>query len=316
MDWEKTIGVPEALDEAMAFIGGSSPYGDWETTYSTDIPLNYDANGLIIPDENGKRVLENEVTHYFFVNGTDVYDLWLYIHRCSRNIQEKLLKSAYIEGVTDIAAKESAAKEEAQALEKCRAVLEKVQSSTAYQIVTDRKNGEAALNETSTITRWGYGENRLEINKIPESGGYESVFGGLLWDGVSYEHDSQDVWKETDRWDHLDPWLSRFRWNENTVSYSDTLQDETGTTVMLRIDEPWADMEGLLPYYFVNMNFDADGRFRNAKITVNLLLENEIQETESIVSLESDLIAAEIDKEYCCATGNPIAGFFPETKGL
>lgn len=95
LDWEKTVGVPEALDEAMAFIGGSSTYGDWETTYSPDIPLNHDANGLIIPDENGKRVLENEVTHYFFVNGTDVYDLWLYINRCSRNIQEKLLKSAY-----------------------------------------------------------------------------------------------------------------------------------------------------------------------------------------------------------------------------
>ena len=96
-EWEKTIGVPEALDEGMGYIGSSSSYADFETTYFPDLPVNYNDAGEIIPDENGKYVIENEVTHYFFLNGDDVYDLWLYVNRLSEDMQIELLKSVSIQ---------------------------------------------------------------------------------------------------------------------------------------------------------------------------------------------------------------------------
>lgn len=94
--WQKAIGVPEAADESYAYISGGSLYADSETTYSPDLPLNYDADGKVIEDENGKIALENEVTHYFFLNENDVYDLWLYDNRIPEEIQIQLLTSAQI----------------------------------------------------------------------------------------------------------------------------------------------------------------------------------------------------------------------------
>ena len=96
-EWEKAIGVPEASDEKMGYIGGSSSYADFETTYFPDIPVNYNDFDEIIPDENGQYVLDYEVTHYFFLNGDNVYDLWLYNNRLSWEMQAELLKSVYIQ---------------------------------------------------------------------------------------------------------------------------------------------------------------------------------------------------------------------------
>jgi len=96
VEWQKSIGVPEAADPSMGYMGGDSLYGVWETTYFPDMPLNYDEKGNIIQDENGIFVLEHEVTHYFFVNGNNVYDLWLYNNRFSRDLQTWILQSVQI----------------------------------------------------------------------------------------------------------------------------------------------------------------------------------------------------------------------------
>ena len=105
--WQKAIGVPEASDESFAYMAGGSIYADSETTYSPDLPLNYDADGNIIEDENGKIVLENEVTHYFFMNGNDVYDLWLYDNRIREELQIQILDSVQI-GEAEASTAESA----------------------------------------------------------------------------------------------------------------------------------------------------------------------------------------------------------------
>ena len=99
-EWEQDIGVPEASEKEMAYFGGSSAYADYEITYFPDFPVKYDDHGEIIPDENGTYVIENEVTHYFFLNGDDVYDLWFYDNRLSTDMQIELLKSAYIQPPT------------------------------------------------------------------------------------------------------------------------------------------------------------------------------------------------------------------------
>lgn len=318
-DWEKSVGVPEASDEAMGYMDGGSLYGAWETTYFPDIPVNYDANGQIIQDENGKRVVENEVTHYFFVNGTDVYDLWLYKNRCSSNIQEKLLKSAYIKGVTDMDAKESAAMEEEQALEKCRAVLEAVQSGSCQIVIEETKShlGNSA-SHWSTANYYQDNGNWLKILDVdPES---EEIVDGeqytvrIAWmaaNGVRCSNEGKWGKAYTDiEWrvenetfsDKVKPWLASFQWND-AVAYMDTLTDENGECVMLRVDEHYLDSDEYDPHYFVNFNFDSDGNFVNAKLQVNLFRKNELAFTEAIVSMDPEAVNSEIQKEYQNAIG-------------
>ena len=96
-EWAASIGVPEALDTSMGHMGSSSAYADYEITYFPDIPVNYDDNFEIILDENGKYVIENEATHYFFLNGDHVYDVWFYNNRLSMDMQIKLLQSVNIQ---------------------------------------------------------------------------------------------------------------------------------------------------------------------------------------------------------------------------
>lgn len=90
-EWEMALGIPEALDETMSHYGGSSSYADYEVTYFHDGPANFDDIGEMT---SGKK---EQVTHYYFLNGDDVYDLWFYDDRLSGEMRSELLKSAYIQ---------------------------------------------------------------------------------------------------------------------------------------------------------------------------------------------------------------------------
>ena len=301
-DWMSEIGVPEANNTAMGYMSSSSEYADYEITYFPDIPVNRDENGNIIPDEQGTYVLEHEVTHYFFVDSTDVYDIWFYNNRIPNIMRETVLKTCYLDGITDIAAMQTALNEEIEALQQCHAVLETIQSNGACKIETKQENGPSALNETTLRTDWIHGSDRLINCLIPESGG-ASMFGGLLVDGAKYECDSAQQWREIADWEYTDPWLASFKWDESFVAYMDTLTDESGITVMLRIDQPFSEGEDQQPHYFVNFKFDVDDTFRNVYVQTNLFMNNAISKTESVVSLDAELIKAEIQKEYQKAIG-------------
>ena len=95
-EWEQALGIPEALDETMSHYGGSSSYADYEITYFLDAPTNFDDIGEMVPGE------KEQVTHYYFLNGDDVYDLWFYDNRLSGDMQMELLKSAYIQPPTTV----------------------------------------------------------------------------------------------------------------------------------------------------------------------------------------------------------------------
>ena len=274
--WQAAMGVPEA-SKPMAYMGGGSLYADYETTYSLDVALNYDENGNIIRDELGILALESEVTHYFFIHENDIYDIWHYDNRLPNKHQESLLKSCHIEGVTDIAAMESALNKEQKALEQCRWVLEQIQGSGACKIETKQKNGSAALNDTTLRTDWISGDDRLIICIIPESGGSSTV-GALRVNGEEYECNSERKWREITNWEWADSWLASFRWDDSVVSYMDTMTNESGTTVMLRIDQPFAEGEDQQPHYFVSFNYDTEGTFMNVYLQTNVFMSNTLSE--------------------------------------
>jgi len=308
--WQAAMGVPEA-SKPMAYMGGGSLYADYETTYSLDVALNYDENGNIIRDELGILALESEVTHYFFIHENDIYDIWLYDNRLPNKHQESLLKSCHIEGVTDIAAMESALNKEQKALEQCRWVLEQIQSSGACKIETKQKNGPAALNDTTLRTDWISGDDRLIICIIPESGGSSTV-GALRVSGEEYECNSERKWREITNWEWTDSWLASFQWDDSVVSYMDTMTNESGTTVMLRIDQPFAEGEDQQPHYFVSFNYDTEGTFMNVYLQTNVFMSNAISKTESVVSLDPERINADIQKEYLDANGETIKQQLPD----
>lgn len=289
--WQESIGVPEASDETFGYMSSSSEYADYEVDYFPDLP-----------ESQKDYVLDHEITHYFFVDGTDVYDLWFYNNRLPNILRETLLKSCYIESVTDIAARQEALNTEQEALEQCRMALEQIQSGGAFQIEARQQYGAFSLNETSLDTYWGSGEDRLYIAIMPDSGG-SSTHGGLLVDGVPYDCGSDREWREMQRWGWTDPWLARFRWDESVISYQDTMTRDNETSVMLRIDQPFTEGENEQPHYFVNFNFDGSGAFRNVYIQANVFTTYSITRTESIVSLDPDTVNAEIRQEYQKAMG-------------
>ncbi len=189
------------------------------------MPANRDENGNIIPDENGRKILDNSVTHYFFLNEADVYDLWLYDNRLPAKLQETLLKSCYIEGVTDLTAKQESLATEAEALAQCKGILEHIQASDGYRIHSDRHNtttgpnsialNDAQNDQSQTIT-WSAGEDQLSLTTVPESGG-SSSFGGLRKDGKFYTCDSRREWREVPQQNWREPWLATVQWDDSII---------------------------------------------------------------------------------------------------
>ena len=91
--------------------------------------------------------------------------------------------------------------------------------------------------------------------------------------------------------DSVKPWLASFQWGDS-VAYVDTLTDENGECVMLRVDEKYKDSDEYDPHYFLYLNFDPDGNFVNAQLQINLFSPNELSITESIVSLDPKTVKA------------------------
>ena len=301
------MGVPEASDPAMAYMGGGSLYADYQITYSPDVPLNYDENGNIIRDEIGIYALENEVTHYFFVDGNDIYDLWIYGNRLPNITKENLLKSCYIEGVTDVAAMESAVQDEAVALAKCKAVLDSVQSGSYHVIFTRSDKGASADYETEFLEN---GEDWLTITSSKLTTGETEQIGHLFAHEHFFSHQghlssNELIWEEV----HdavingtnglARPWLACFQWSEDVISYQGTMERDGIISVMLRIDEafPYGYINDA-DYYFVSFTFDSAGSFIDVYIQGNIFMDNAFTERESIVTLDSETVNTEIQKEF------------------
>lgn len=301
-EWLTALGVPEALDASYGFMGTSSTYADYEANYFPDMPANRDENGNIIPDENGRKILDNSVTHYFFLNEADVYDLWLYDNRLPAKLQETLLKSCYIEGVTDLTTKQESMATEAEALAQCKGILEHIQASDGYRIHSNRHNtttspNSTALNDRSQTITWGAGEDQLSLTTIPDDGG-SSSFGGLRKDGKFYTCDASWGWREVPQQDWMEPWLATFQWDESIISYQGTLPAEDETSITLRIDQPYLEGPGEQPHYFVSFIFAPDGKFLNVYIQANVFTDNAFTIEETVHSLDAEAAKAEIQQKY------------------
>ena len=286
---EEESGAP------IGYTSGSSIYGDVECE--------------IFWDGNPDALCEQ---HTFFIDGDIIYDIWYDENQISGGIAERFLKTVAINA--DTVVEENP--DEQAAFAKCRAVLEAVQNGSCH-IVVDQSKGDQS--HWSTANYYQDNGNWLEIVDVdPESVNivdgeqYSLRMAFMAANGVRYSNEGKwgkaytnIEWKadEMTFGDSVKPWLAYFQWNDSVVAYMDTLEDESGITVMLRIDQPFAEGENEQPHYFVNFNFDTDGAFSNVYVQTNLFMNYSTSRTESVVSLDSELIEAEIQKEYQKAIG-------------
>ena len=460
VDWQASIGVPEATDPSMAYIGGSSLYGDWEMTYFPDIPLNYDEEGKVIRDENGAYALDNEVTHYFFVNGNNVYDLWLYNNRFSRDLQTQILQSVQIgelpetagpsagekipigeveisalpsgysrifnedggiffirkdaivggadayavpmelydpedtvflwlekAGISDfgdsslvysggitgsgggwaaqfasdvpqgeepaveryhyfrvvgdkvydiwydmlqlehsegldlihsVDLPEAEVPQQAQAptpeniaLQAVRDVYDAVQNDASCQIMVEEQYAKGANPSGYTTDYLWHDDTYLGIRRMlvngeeTRDGEFYSrqaclVYGDACFTNEGHWTEPGDIqWTQTETLDTVDkPRLAKFVWVKAHVTYVDTVETEEGVCYKYRINKKFQDTEDGADYYFADYYFDEDGKFLKVVYQFNPNQDNAYTVTESIVSLDPDVVSAEIEKEY------------------
>ena len=299
IEWMKALGIPELQEDyevPIGYMAGGSSYGDYE------IEIFWDGN----PDALN-------IEHQFFIDGNIVYDVWFNQNLISDGIAERFLKTVAINADPVVAT----APGEQEAFAKCRAVLDAIQNGSCH-ILIDEPSNDDTRSRWSTSNYYQNNGNWLLIKDIdPEK---ENIVDGeqysvrmafMAADGIRYSNEGKwgkaytDIeWREDDLTfdDSVKPWLASFQWDDS-VAYMDTLTDEDGECVMLRVDQKYKDSEDYDPHYFLYFNFDPDGNFVNAQLQVNLFRDNEINITESIVSMDPEIVNTEIQKEYQRAVG-------------
>lgn len=286
----------EETGAPIGYISGSSAYGDVE----------YE----IFWDGNPEGLNEQ---HEFFIDGDIVYDVWYDQNLISDGIAERFLKTVAIHA--DPIVEENP--DEQAAFAKCRAVLDAIQNGSCQIIIEQSSTGDSD-SHWSTANYYQDHGNWLKIVdvdsesvNIVDGEQYSLRMAFMVANDVRYSNEGKwgkaytDIeWKEDNLTfnDSVKPWLASFQWDE-AVAYMDTLTDENGECVMLRVDEKYIDSDDYDPHYFVSFNFDPDGNFVNAQLQVNLFRENELAVTESIVSMDPETVNAEIQKEYQRAIG-------------
>lgn len=284
----------------------------------TGVPIGYMSSSSVYGDVvyeifwDGNPEGLNE-QHEFFIDGDVVYDVWYDQNLISDGIAERFLKTVAINADPVVAT----APGEQEAFAKCRAVLDAIQNGSCH-ILIDEPSNDDARSRWSTSNYYQNNGNWLLIKDIdPEK---ENIVDGeqysvrmafMAADGIRYSNEGKwgkaytDIeWREDDLTfdDSVKPWLASFQWDDS-VAYMDTLTDEDGECVMLRVDKKYKDSDDYDPHYFLYFNFDPNGNFVNAQLQVNLFRDNELSITESIVSMDSKTVNAEIQKEYKRATG-------------
>lgn len=293
-DWVSALGLPEGkmnLDGPISQMIGSTLHGDLETEFFYDMDPS---------------VLNTE--HHFYIDGKLVYDVWYDQNLISDGIAERFLKTVAINADPVIEANPA----EQAAFEKCRAVIEAVQSGTCH-IAAEQSGAGDSESHWSTANYYQDNGNWLKIVdvdpepvNIVDGEQYSLRMAFMAANDAHYSNEGNwgkaytDIdWREDNLTfnDSVKPWLASFQWGD-AVAYMDTLTDENGECVMLRVDEAYKDSDEYDPHYFVYFNFDPDGNFVSAYLQVNLFRDNGFTITESIVSMDPETVSGEIQREY------------------
>ena len=303
----EAIGLEETGMEMMAYMGGSSVYGDMEINYFYE------------PDPASWNR-----THTFFLGEGRVYDIWFDENQVSRDRQSQVLMTAALaepQARTE-ASVPSPAEDGVEALARCKAVLDTVRSSESFSIKAERTNeGGNVLNDSSTIYYYQDGEDWLQYHEIPVQGIVDGVpvwfdkFAFMCVDGAWFDNMAfgglddkmQVTWGPSAPQEVWVPWLASYNWEESEITYISTLPEGSGSAVTLQINAPYKGRADSYPGYYVVFHFDETGAFRHVDVEASFRCEGTSDlhtvEREGIMSLEQGFAADEISRQYARATG-------------
>jgi hypothetical protein len=251
--------------------------------------------------------------HNFYVVGNTLYDVWFDMLSISNETQQALLSAVYLPKTVPV---ESALKSpEDVAFEKTLAVMDAVSEGSCH-IISLQENGGYEGPSGYEKMYWYHEGNFLYTNRvltagenITEAGEYYNRYALLIVDDEWFSNEGHQgesgdiVWGKAEPVDPESPWLGNRVWNKTFATYIDTMTNEAGTCYMFRYDKPYADDPMYDSHYFVNFYFDSNGSFTKADIQVNLFKDNAFTATESILSLDSEAVNAQIQREYQRAVG-------------
>lgn len=292
--WLEEVGIPDYEDSSLAYMGGMTFLdNEWSAEFASDVPEGEDPT-----------VYRH---HYFRVIGNRVFDCWFDLLQIDWDTCMEIRDAVKVTDNTEPG--------ETEALYRCHAVLKAVQSGSSH-LALERHYDAGISDYTQEYLQHRNGDHNewLSIITVQIAGTVEKhanlYAGGTYFSNMGKWSEEEILWTEMmTEAEPLRPWLTTYQWNEETVAYMDTLTDESGTCIMLRIDEPFdASTEGEGEHYFVNFYFDPQGNFLNTKITVALFTENEFTQTEAIVTLENLSVYHELDEEYQRAAGKSLTG--------
>lgn len=318
--WAEALGLPVTEEQSLLAPTVDPPYGDL----------------LLWVDD---------ISHYFYIHGDVVYDLWFDDRNMEEATKQAILESASIftssvkmdvsntanvmesgENVSFGTLPEVSSEEES--LANCKAVLELVQSSESYHILEQRVfTKDVVLTTPNTINFRRAGENFLYTNYTHNMEPDQALFARLRVDGRYYDNQNgtfgeaqmmdesgQSLWTETTFEVDNQPWLASFLWQAQEVIYISTLPEDGGEAVFLRICAPHefdGEIGTAYDHYYATFHFDTEGNFSRVEIKADFSSEDlngnwrdfSVTQSETIVSLNDENIAAEIEKEYQRTSG-------------
>ena len=275
---KQELGVP------IGYMSSSSAYGD------TEYEIFWDGN----PDGLNEE-------HQFFIDGDIIYDVWYDQNQISDGMAERFLKTVAINAEPNPAF----TSQELEALAKCKSVLDTVQRGS-HHIAWEKSRTSSAGTSGYSVEYLFHDNDWLHITSLETGTDIEKQF-RMQIDG-KYFYDVQSGDQKNTHWNNgktVDkpelPWLASYQWDESTVAYVDTLQEDGLDIIMLRIDEPFYGYPEDTVGYWVNFFFDGSGNFVRVELQADAFRNNDLwsaDEIETIVSLDSIAISTDIQKEY------------------
>ena len=196
--------------------------------------------------------------------------------------------------------------EEATYLNQCRQVLEHIQSSEGYCIITERDiHCSFIVNSASTAQNYRCNDDWLQINAIHEDT-HSSIFAKMYLDGVFYDGTTFAAngiagdmkWATGSDSVASQPWVASFRWNDAAVTLDSVEHTDTAVIIHLNIKDTFILADHTAQEYTVAFTFDSDGNFLNAKQIVEFSAGNIISYTMRDVSLDPELIRQQISLDH------------------
>ena len=239
--------------------------------------------------------------HQFFIDGDIIYDVWYDQNQISDGMAERFLKTVAINAEPNPAF----TSQELEALAKCKSVLDTVQRGS-HHIAWEKSRISSAGTSGYSVEYLFHDNDWLHITSLETGTDIEKQF-RMQIDG-KYFYDVQSGDQKNTHWNNgktVDkpelPWLASYQWDESTVAYVDTLQEDGLDIIMLRIDEPFYGYPEDTVCYWVNFFFDGSGNFVRVELQADAFRNNDLwsaDEIETIVSLDSIAISTDIQKEY------------------